>query len=39
MKSFLLGSAALIMLAGAANAADMPVKAMPVKAPQPVSYD
>lgn len=38
MKSFLLGSAAL-MLAGAANAADMPVKAMPVKAPPPVAYD
>ena len=39
MKSFLLSSAALFVLAGAANAADMPVKAMPVKAPPPVSYD
>ena len=39
MKSFLLGSAALVILAGAANAADMPVKAMPVKAPPPLVYD
>jgi outer membrane immunogenic protein len=34
MKLLLLGSAALAMLAGAANAADMPVKAPPV-----ISYD
>ncbi len=39
MKRFLLGSAALIVLAGAANAADMPVKAMPVKAPPVAVYD
>ena len=40
MKAFLLGSAALALLMGAANAADMPVKAMPVKAPPPpVAYD
>ncbi len=39
MKKFLLGSAALMILTAAAAAADMPVKAMPVKAPPPVSYD
>ena len=39
MKSFLLGSAALFIAAGAANAADMPVKAMPMKAPPPIAYD
>jgi len=38
MKSFLVGSAALFILGGAANAADMPAK-MPVKAPPPVGYD
>src|SRR5215813_13327350 len=39
MKAFLFGSAALFILAGAANAADMPVKAMPIKAPPPIAYD
>ncbi len=39
MKSSLLASVALFLLAGAANAADMPLKAMPMKAPPPVSYD
>jgi outer membrane immunogenic protein len=39
MKQVLLGSAALLLLAGAVHAADMPVKAMPVKAPPPVAYD
>jgi outer membrane immunogenic protein len=39
MKKFFLGSAALLFLAGAANAADMPVKAMPMKAPPVVMYD
>ena len=38
MKTFFLGSTALL-LAGAANAADLPLKAMPVKAPPVVSYD
>jgi outer membrane immunogenic protein len=39
MKKYLLGSAALVLLAGVANAADLPLKAMPVKAPPPISYD
>ncbi len=39
MKRFLLGTAALLAFAGAANAADLPTKAMPVKAPPPVTYD
>jgi outer membrane immunogenic protein len=39
MNRYLLGSAVLVMLAGAANAADMPVKAMPVKAPPVIAYD
>lgn len=38
MKSFLVGSATVFILAGAANAADMPGK-MPVKAPPPVGYN
>src|SRR5580700_10822406 len=38
MKTLLLGSAALFVLAGAANAADMPVK-IPVKAPPVITYD
>jgi len=38
MKSFLFGSAAFFLLAGVANAADMPAKA-PMKAPPPVTYD
>jgi outer membrane immunogenic protein len=38
MKNILLGGAALFVLAGAANAADMPVK-MPVKAAPVVAYD
>jgi len=39
MKRYFLGCTAVVFLAGAANAADMPTKAMPVKAPPPVSYD
>ncbi len=39
MKRFLLGTAALFACAGVAGAADLPTKAMPVKAPPPVSYD
>ncbi len=39
MKKLFLGSAALLLLAGAASAADLPVKAMPVKAPPVVMYD
>src|ERR1700760_1201939 len=39
MKRILLGSAALLAFVGAASAADMPVKAMPVKAPPVVMYD
>jgi len=39
MKPFLLMSIALTALAGVANAADMPVKAMPKKAPPPVVYE
>ncbi|HLH89787.1 MAG TPA: outer membrane beta-barrel protein [Xanthobacteraceae bacterium] len=39
MRNFILGSAALLLAAGAAGAADMPVKAMPVKAPPVVMYD
>jgi outer membrane immunogenic protein len=38
MKNLLLGGAAFIVLAGAASAADLPVK-MPVKAPPAVGYD
>jgi len=38
MKNLLLGSAALFVLAGAANAADMPVR-MPVKAAPVITYD
>jgi outer membrane immunogenic protein len=38
MKTLLLGSAALFVLAGAANAADMPVK-IPVKAVPVITYD
>jgi outer membrane immunogenic protein len=39
MKQFLLGGAALIVVAGAASAADLPTKAMPVKAAPVVGYD
>jgi outer membrane immunogenic protein len=39
MRTFLLGSAALMIMTAAATAADMPVKAMPMKAPPVVSYD
>ena len=39
MKSLLVLSVALTGLAGVANAADMPVKAMPKKAPPPVVYE
>jgi outer membrane immunogenic protein len=39
MKRYFLGCTALVVLAGVANAADMPTKAMPVKAPPVVSYD
>jgi len=39
MKRYFLGFTALVLLAGAANAADMPTKAMPVKAPPVVTYD
>jgi outer membrane immunogenic protein len=38
MKQLFLGSAALVLLAGAADAADLPVKAMPVKAPPVATY-
>jgi len=38
MTKYLLGSVAVLLLAGAAGAADMPVK-MPVKAPPAVPYD
>jgi outer membrane immunogenic protein len=39
MKRILLGSAALVIAAGAANAADLPRKAPLYKAPPAVSYD
>ena len=38
MKCYLLGTVALVLVAGVANAADMPTK-MPVKTAPPVSYD
>ena len=39
MTKFLSIPAGLLLFAGAANAADMPVKAMPTKAPPVVTYD
>jgi outer membrane immunogenic protein len=39
MKTLLLASVALIVVASAASAADLPFKAMPVKAPPPLAYD
>jgi outer membrane immunogenic protein len=39
MKKYLLGGAAAFAWAGAACAADMPTKALPVKAPPVVTYD
>lgn len=39
MKPFLIGSAALLIAAGAANAADMPAKVMPMKVPPPLTYN
>jgi outer membrane immunogenic protein len=39
MKTLLLVSVALIVAAGAASAADIPVRATPMKAPPPVGYD
>jgi outer membrane immunogenic protein len=39
MKNLFLGSVAFFAFAGAAAAADMPVKAMPMKAPPVVMYD
>jgi outer membrane immunogenic protein len=39
VKKYLLGSAALLLLVGVASAADLPLKAMAVKAPPPLVYD
>jgi outer membrane immunogenic protein len=39
MNKFFQGSLACLLLAGAASAADLPVKAMPVKAPPVIMYE
>jgi outer membrane immunogenic protein len=39
MKRILLASASILAFAGAAEAADLPVKAMPLKAPPVITYD
>jgi len=39
MKRYFFGCTALVFLAGAANAADLPTKAPILKAPPPVAYD